>query len=46
MRVNACKRLCRGRRYRIRYYWDPNESDLLKQLVLRVARAEFAYGFE
>jgi len=32
--------------YRVRYYWDQTETELLKQLAIRVARASFHYGFE
>jgi dynein heavy chain 1 len=32
--------------YQLRYYWDPAQVDLVKQLGIRIANAHFDYGFE
>jgi dynein heavy chain 1 len=32
--------------YYMRYYWYPNEKDLLKKLNIKMASASFYYGFE
>lgn len=32
--------------YHLRFYWNPKESNLMKQLCIRMAQASFFYGFE
>jgi len=32
--------------YRMRFYWNRQEKDVLKKLEIRISRAKFYYGFE